>query len=53
MTGGGCRGTDLDPQRMINRRFTRAPAMAFSTGFSIGYQDAEAYLLEVLGSAEE
>ena len=53
MTGGGCRGTGLDPQRMIGRRFMCAPAMAFTTGFSIGYQDAEAYLLEVLGPAEE
>lgn len=52
MTGAGCQGVGLDPLSMLERKFKTGPVSSFTDNFSMGYQDAEQYLLEILGPAE-
>lgn len=50
----GCEGAGLDVNRLIGRTFRRAPVATFTTSdetWSLGYQDAPAYLLSILGPA--
>ncbi len=49
MSASGCRGIGINLVRLLNKKFTRAP-LAFYGDFTLGYQDAEPYLYEVLGS---
>ena len=53
MTGAGCQGAGIDPRYMLDREFTKSPVSSFTSDFFIGFQDAEQYLLDVLGPAGE
>ncbi len=50
----GCEGAGWDVNRLIDRDFRVAPVATFETGdetWALGYQDAPAYLLSILGPA--
>lgn len=54
MTGAQCQGTGADIERMLRRQFKRAPiimAVADLRQWVVGYQDAAAELLEMIGAA--
>ncbi|MGQ9648613.1 MAG: matrixin family metalloprotease [Phycisphaerae bacterium] len=54
MTGAQCQGAGLNVERMLTRQLKRSPLILVSADLQpwvLGYQDAAAYLMEILGPA--